>query len=254
MQRQPISVVINTYNAERLLALTLESVKDFDEVVVCDMESTDGTVNIARSYGCRVVTFPKGNHTICEPARDFAIHSAVNDWVLVVDADEVVTPHLKDFLYQVLDNPKHKEAYFVPRKNFFLGNFIKASFPDWQLRFLNQTKAVWPPTIHSHPQVEGEIGYLPKKVDYALVHAGITVFGQIQKMNDYTENDLQKRGQSKVSLWQLIFSPTWRFMRYYVFEGALFDGRAGFIKAAFSACSKFYYLAKVYERQVMKRN
>lgn len=245
-----ISIVINTYNAERQLAATLESVKDFHEVVVCDMESTDRTVDIARRYGCKVVTFPKGNHHICEPARDFAIHSATTDWVLVVDADEVVTPELRDCLYRILEDPNHKDAYFVPRKNMFLGQFVKASFPDWQLRFLDQTKATWPPTIHSHPQIDGTTGYLPKREACALVHAGMTVAQQLRKTNDYTDSDLQKRGQRSVSLWQLMFSPTWRFLKYYLFDGAVLEGRVGFIKAAFSACGKFYYLAKVYERQV----
>ena len=95
-----ISIVINTYNAERHLAKVLESVKDFDEVVICDMESTDGTLSIAKSYGCKIVTFPKQNHTIVEPARNFAIQSATHPWVLVVDAYEIVPKALRDYLYR----------------------------------------------------------------------------------------------------------------------------------------------------------
>ena len=63
-----ISVVINTYNAEKHLARALDSVSGFDEVVICDMESTDATVEIAHSRGCRVVTFPKGDCVSAEPA------------------------------------------------------------------------------------------------------------------------------------------------------------------------------------------
>ena len=59
---QKISVVINTYNAETKLAKVLDTVKDFDEVVICDMESTDSTLDIARKYNCKIVTFPKGEH------------------------------------------------------------------------------------------------------------------------------------------------------------------------------------------------
>ena len=71
-----ISVVINTYNAEKFLLQVLESVKDFDEIVVCDMESTDHTLDIARQYGCRIVTFPKGDCNIVEPACQFALDAA----------------------------------------------------------------------------------------------------------------------------------------------------------------------------------
>lgn len=90
---QHISVVINTYNAEEHLKAVLEAVKDFDEIVICDMESTDQTLDIARSYNCKIITFPKGNLRIVEPARQFAIDKASSPWVLVVDADEVVTPN-----------------------------------------------------------------------------------------------------------------------------------------------------------------
>ncbi|MBQ6965138.1 MAG: glycosyltransferase family 2 protein [Bacteroidaceae bacterium] len=246
----PISVVIHTYNAQKYLGQVLETVRDFDEVLVCDMESTDDTLDIARTHGARIITFPKRNYTVPEPARDFAIHSVSNRWVLTVDADEFVTPELKDFLYRFIENPTH-DALYVPRRNMFLGQFIKASYPDYQLRFFDQTKATWPPTIHSVPQIDGTVGYVPKDYQYAFVHAGISVSGQIIKMNDYTENDLNKRSRRKVNLLELFVLPLYRFIHYYFMGGAFLDGIPGFIKASFSASTKFFYLAKVYERQVM---
>ena len=93
-----ISVVINTYNASRHLDRVLQSVGGFDEVVVCDMESTDDTVAIARRHGCRVVTFEKRGCNIVEPARQFAIGQASRPWVLVVDADELVPEALRRYL------------------------------------------------------------------------------------------------------------------------------------------------------------
>ncbi len=249
-----ISVVVHTYNAARLLARTLESVKDFDEVLVCDMESTDNTLDIARRYGCKIVTFPKRNYTVPEPARDFAIHSVSNQWVLAVDADEVVTPDLRQYLYKYIAAPSHADALYIHRKNMFLGRWIKASYPDSQLRFMDQTKATWPPTIHSVPVINGSIDHMPRDPRYALIHAGISVKGQITKMNDYTDNDLEKRRQPTASLLQMIFSPFWRFFKYYILEGAILEGRAGFIKACFSAITKFYYLAKVYERSTLRQD
>src|SRR3712207_4326004 len=97
-----ISVVINTYNAEEHLQEVLESVKEFDEIVICDMESTDSTLHIANAYNCKIVTFKKGDYTIVEHARNFAISSATHEWVLVVDADEIVTPALREYLYDAI--------------------------------------------------------------------------------------------------------------------------------------------------------
>lgn len=253
MHKIPVSVVINTYNAARQITETLESAKDFDEIVVCDMESTDNTVEIARKYGCKTVTFPKGQYNICEPARDCAIHSASNEWVLVVDADEVIPAALGEYILKLLGSANDKSAYFVPRKNIFLGEFIKSSFPDFQLRLLNQKKSVWPPTIHSLPVVDGKIGYLPKDTGLALVHNGLTISTELKKIDVYSGNDLTKRNKKTVSLFQLIFSPMWRFVRYYFLKGACLQGRRGFIKAMFSSHMKFYYLAKVYEREVAER-
>ena len=85
---EKISVVINTYNASLYLEQVIEAVKSFDEIVVCDMESTDNTRDIARRNGCKVVTFPKADHKSAEPARTYAIQQASSKWVLVVDRSE----------------------------------------------------------------------------------------------------------------------------------------------------------------------
>ena len=254
MQRIPVSVVINTYNAGRQLKNVLESAKDFDEIVVCDMESTDNTVDIAHRYGCKVVVFPKGDYYICEPARDLAIHSARNEWVLVVDADEVIQSSLCDFLRNLLETNTDKSGFFVPRKNYFLGEFVRSSFPDYQLRFINQNKAYWPPTIHSLPVIDGKVGRIPADTDLALLHDGVSVSAELKKIDVYSQNDLKKRSKKNVSLFELIMSPLWRFVRYYFFKGACFQGKRGFIKAMFCSHMKFYYLAKVYERQVNSCN
>ena len=119
-----ISVVMNTYNAALYLEEVLDSVSEFDEVVVCDMESTDGTPDIARRKGCRVITFKKGNISICEPARDFAVHSARHEWVLVVDADEIVTPQLRSYLYGRIRRGDCPQGLFIPRRNKFMVHLL----------------------------------------------------------------------------------------------------------------------------------
>lgn len=116
MSNNKISVVINTYNASQHLARVLETVKDFDEIVICDMESTDDTCKIAESYGCKIVVFPKGDCKICEPARQTAIDAASYKWVFVVDADELVPMQLKDYLYGLIAHEDVAQGYYVPRK------------------------------------------------------------------------------------------------------------------------------------------
>ena len=87
-----ISVVINTYNAEKHLRTVLDTVKDFDEVVICDMHSTDSTIAIAEQYGCKIVYCERAPYV--EPARNYAIAQASHPWLLVIDADETVPEKL----------------------------------------------------------------------------------------------------------------------------------------------------------------
>ena len=134
-QENKISVVINTYNAERDLEQVLKAVKDFDEVLICDMESTDATLDIARKYGCKIVTFERKDYNIVEPAREYAIHEAAYEWVLVVDADEVVTPELKAYLYQRIQEADCPDGLYIPRKNYFMGRFMRCHYPDHILRY-----------------------------------------------------------------------------------------------------------------------
>ena len=127
-----ISVVVNTYNAEQHLKGVLESVKDFDEIVICDMESTDHTLDIAKEYGCKIVCFPKQNYTIVEPARNFAIQQASHEWVLVVDADEIVPSTLKQYLYDITSDTRQQvHGVYIPRRNYFMGTFMHSLYPDY---------------------------------------------------------------------------------------------------------------------------
>lgn len=247
---EKISVVINTYNAERDLRQVLDSVKDFDEVLVCDMESTDSTLAIAKEYGCRIVTFPKGNHVSAEPARTFAIQSASNEWVLVVDADEPVTEELRCYLYEYINKPERKCGLYIPRKNYVMGCFMKSSYPDYQLRFFKREGTVWPPFVHTFPIVEGPTEKIPQdRMELALIHLSSTAFDQLNKMNLYTEDEVRKRKNTKVTFAGMLLKPAFRFFKSYILKGGFRYGRIGLIQAVHNAMYKFVVLQKMMEAQ-----
>ena len=181
---QRISVVINTYNAQQHLKKVLESVKDFDEIVVCDMESTDNTLDIARRYGCKIVTFPKGDHKSAEPARTFAIQSATSKWVLVVDADEIITPELRTVLYAAVAKVNCPAGYYIPRKNLFMSMFVRDFHYDYQLRFFIREGTEWPPYVHTFPTVQGRVEKLKAGNEACMLHLmDETMHEYIEKMN-----------------------------------------------------------------------
>lgn len=243
-----ISVVINTYNAQQHLAKVLESVKDFDEVVVCDMESTDDTVKIAEGYGCRVVTFPKNGHTCCEPARTFAIQAAQNPWVLVVDADEIVTPELREALYEVVKEGRTPVAgYYIPRQNMFMAMFVRDFHYDYQLRFLVREGTEWPPTIHSLPKVPGRVEKLKAPKEARLLHLmDETMHEYVAKMNVYTDNETEKKQYGVAALF---WRPLWRFFKSYVMDGSFRMGIRGLIRSGMHAVYQFILVAKIIEKR-----
>ena len=278
-----ISVVINTYNAEEHLQEVLDAVKDFDEVVVCDMESGDNTVKIAEKNGCKVVTFPKANHKSAEPARTFAIQSATSEWVLVVDADEIVTPELREYLYKRIGEPDCPQGLYIPRINLFMQREQHSSYPDYQLRFFVREGTEWPPYVHTFPTVKGRTEYIPRRRrELAFRHlADDTIASLMAKTNSYTDNEVYKRGERReergenererreergenererredtkahnYGVWALFYRPFWRAFRNYFLKGGWRDGKRGVIRAGMDAVYQFVLVAKAIEAKIKK--
>lgn len=245
-----ISVVINTYNAEQHLEAVLKSVTGFDEIVICDMESTDHTVEIAQRYGCKIVTFPKANHKSAEPARTFAIQSATSKWVFVVDADELVTPELRDVLYAKIKEPDCPAGFYIPRQNMFMGMFVRDFHYDFQLRFFIREGTVWPPYVHTFPTVQGRVIRLKANREARLLHLmDETMHEYMAKMNQYTDNEVEKKREKGYGLGALFWRPVWRFFKSYVLNGSFRMGTRGLIRSMMAAQYQFVLMAKIIEKR-----
>ena len=254
MSNNKISVVINTYNASQHLARVLETVKDFDEIVICDMESTDDTCEIAKRYGCKVVTFPKGDCVSAEPARTFAIQSASCKWVLVIDADELVTIALRDYLYEMVSHDDAPQGLWIPRKNYFMGRFMHSSYPDYLLRFFVKEGTIWPPYVHTFPIVAGRKDKIPaKRTDMAFIHlANDNIRLRIDKTNQYTVSEVEKKRDKRYGIAALLYRPFFRFFKAYILKGGIRDGKAGFVNACLEGFYQFILVAKVIESRCQK--
>jgi glycosyltransferase involved in cell wall biosynthesis len=245
-----ISVVIHTLNSENVIRRCLESVKDFDEIILCDMNSSDSTLSIAREYGATIVMHEPCNG-IVEPARTFAIGQASKKWVFIVDSDEVVPPALKDYLYRSISLENPPDALLVPRKNYFMNKYMRASFPDYQLRFFRKDKFVtWPATIHSRPQINGCVRKIPARKELAFVHLDTNrIRSVVAKMNIYTDRETEWGKNRNAGSSRLIFKPAYRFIHLYFFKGGFLDGKAGLIYALLNMFSKFVTLSKCIEKR-----
>lgn len=260
MEKVKISVVVHTYNAAATIEQTLRSLEGFDEILVCDMYSTDGTLEILERYKCRVI-FHEYTGGIPEPIRDWAIRQTANDWVFVVDADETITPELRGYLYELAGSGQADGA-FIARRNFFMGRFMHAAYPDYILRFFRKSCSYWPTTIHSQPVVDGKVIRLPKRhKELAFTHLNDPPLADVlSKMNLYTTNEVPRRARKRknFSLFKTWLSAVSRFCSMYFVRGGFRDGRAGFIFAVYqSFIYKFLTLSKLWELEAdadKKRN
>ena len=179
--------------------------------------------------GCRIVTFERKTYNIVEPAREFAIHEARFDWVLVVDADEIVTPELKQYLYQRIKENGCPDGLYIPRKNYFMGRFMRCHYPDHILRFFRKDKTHWPPIIHCTPVVDGRVEKIPaKNKELAFEHlANDTVADIVRKANIYSENEVPRRRKKNYGVLALLCRPFYRCFKSYILKQGFHSCHAG---------------------------
>ena len=247
-----ISVVINTYNAEKHLRQVLESVKDFEEILICDMYSNDGTLAIANDYNAKIIFHDKINFV--EPARNFAIQNAKFEWVLLLDADETISADLKRFIYDFKNNKDGKVCLAIPRKNYFLGRLMRAAYPDYVYRFFKKESMHWPEFIHSIPEIDGEIFKINSKNKWlAIEHLANDCISSIEtKNNIYSTAEIPKRQHEKISFFKLILSPFFWFFKFYFLKQGFRDGKEGLIFAVLKSQYKFLTLSKLIEHKKNK--
>ena len=247
-----ISVVINTFNAQKYLSRVLESVRGFDEIVLCDMESTDKTIDIARQYDCYIVNIPKGNIKIVEPIREYSIHLAHYPWVLVVDADELVTGELREYLYKHINSNTPANGIMIPRRNQMMGKFMHGYYPDYNLRFFKKDCTHWPSAIHSQPNVDGNIIRISRHhKELALNHLDDrSIKERLSKINLYTEYEISKRAQRTYGYMALFYRPIGRFLKCYLLKSGFKDGLPGLLFAILEAVQQYVILAKYFENKI----
>ena len=247
-----ISVVINTCDAEEHLATVLSHLKGFDEIVVCDMQSTDRTREIAAEAGCRVITHERLPYK--EPARDFAIRRASNDWVLVLDPDEIVTAGLERYLRKFTADCGDICGLYIPRKNYFMNRFRRATYPDYKLRFFRKSVTSWPHDIHSTPKVKGKLRKIPaNRQDLALIHIPADMEGAIERINRYSTVEAAESRGTRVTLPGLLIKPFLVFFNAYIMHGGFSYGLPGFAAATNRAFHLYARMAKIYEANAMDK-
>lgn len=241
-----ISVAIATYNEGKNIGRCLASVSDWvGEIVVVDGTSTDKTAEIARKYKAKVtVTDNPANFHI---NKQKAIDKCTGDWILQLDADEVVSEELKKEIISIINpqttthKPQQINGYWMPRKNYFLGRWISkgGQYPDYSLRLYRNGKGRLPcKDVHEQAEVEGETGRLKNP----LLHYPYADFSEyLQHFGRYTDIFAQEYKDKKLVVNPISFvdyiiiKPIHWFLLTYFRHKGFVDGFPGLVFSFFSS-------------------
>ena len=286
----PLSVIVPVKNEERNLAACLASVAWADEIWVVDSHSTDRTLEIAEQQGAQVVQFdyvggfPKKKNWALEtlPLR--------HEWVLLLDADERVTPELANEIHAALSDTHDIDGYYLNRKLIFLGRWIKHCgwYPSWNLRLFKHQRGRFEKLeaedveqagdveVHEHVVLNGRAAYLR----HDLLHEDFkSIYHFIERHNRYSNwearvyanfargvpgernigaslfgSPLERKRFIKHCWARLPFRPLLRFLWMYVFKLGFLDGRPGLIFCTLLTMHEAVITAKIYEQELLAAN
>lgn len=247
-----LSAALITKNEEANLARTLRSVRWADEIVIVDSGSTDGTERIAREMGAK---FFAEDWKGFGAQKNSAIAKCAGEWVLALDADEEVSAELGAEIRALLaGNPEH-DAYFLPRRNYFLGRWMRRGgyYPDPKLRLFRRGMAQFEErAVHETMRCAGRTGRLHGDL---LHYAYPALDGYIEHMNRYSalgaEQALAKGVVSRswpAFLWNVYLTPVATFQYNYFLRLGFLDGREGLLLHLYHSVYVSWKYAKAWER------
>jgi glycosyltransferase involved in cell wall biosynthesis len=251
-----ISAVIIAKNEAGNIADAIRSVDWADEVLVVDSESTDNTREIASGMGAKVLIQPWLGFA---RQKQFAVDNAAHDWIFSLDADELVSPKLKDELVRLkqLDEKSLAKGYRIPRLSTYMGRQIRGGgwYPDWQLRFFNRNSGKWK-DVAIHESVEMADGAGVEKLAGDLLHHSVAA----NNVAEYHHRMIGERyaplaakqmfeDGRRTSRLKIYTAGLTAFIHTYFLKAGFRDGFAGFVIARFAAHHAFLKHLLLWEMQ-----
>ncbi|MEN8148787.1 MAG: glycosyltransferase family 2 protein [Planctomycetota bacterium] len=244
--RPKLTLCVITKDEEDRIGDCLDSASFADHVVVVDSGSSDRTREIAEEKGATVVVHDFDGHV---QQKNRAVDLAETDWVLCLDADERVTPALRDQIEEALDTADLPVAFSMPRRTFYLGRWIDHGgwYPDRKVRVFDRRKARWGGVNpHDRVEVDGEVRALAGDIAHYSYRSISDHLKQIDFFTTISAKEKLAAGM-KPRLWRLLLHPVGKVLRMYFLKLGFLDGRAGFIVAVLGGTYVFLKYAKHWE-------
>ena len=241
-----LSVAIITYNEEKNIRRCLESVKDIaDEIVVVDSFSTDNTEVICREFNVKFILYKFIGYI---QKKNYALQQTKFNYVLSLDADEVLSKDLRENILIVKNNWEN-DAYSFNRLTNFCGKWIKHCgwYPDVKIRLIDKRNGKWGGQ-NPHDKIILNENHVVKHIKGDLLHYSFNTIeehiAQINKFSEITANELYKKGR-KSNFLLIIFSPFFKFIKSYIFKLGFLDGFFGFVVCVNSAYANYLKYIKL---------
>jgi glycosyltransferase involved in cell wall biosynthesis len=248
-----LTAVVLTRNEAANIDAVLESVAWADETLVVDAESTDDTVARARARGARVAVREWPGFSA---QKNFGASQASHDWILVVDADERVTPALAEEIRSLLASEPPARGYSVPRVSFYLGRWIRTTdwYPNHKLRLYDRRTARWVGDfVHERLEVDGRV----ERLQHDLQHRPYRdISHHLQTIDRYTTlatRQMLEEGRT-VGAGGLVARPIGAFVRNYLLRGGWRDGAVGLVVSILNSYYVFLKFAKLWEAHRVARS
>lgn len=251
-----ITAVVIVRNEEKNIADCLELLAWADEIIVIDQSSTDRTVEIAKGFTKNVhVTEPKN---ICNPDRDYGIGLARTEWILLVEADERITPELRAELIGAVSGAGAADIYFMPVKTFFDGKWIKTCgwYPSFIPRLFRKGSIKFGSEIHTNGEfLSDRKAYLKNDLmhySYNSIDDWLLKFGRYTTQIAADDYRSGKRPGPVNALRDLALRPLYFFILKYVFKQGYRDGWRGLfisLSSALTVAMAYFKLIEVHENE-----
>lgn len=240
-----LSAIVLTKNEEQNIAKCLTSLKFCDQIIVIDDNSTDKTVSIAHKFGAEVYNHGLKNNFSAQ--RNFGLTHSKNDWVLFIDADEIVTTLLAKEVRESIDS-SDIDGYFIKRSDYWLGRKLKyGEFGQvCLLRLGRKTKGGWVRSVHEHWLINGETSILKHSLEH-YPHPSVKEFLKHINFHSNLHAKENKNEGKKASFWKILVFPLAKFLKNFIFQGAILDGTHGFVAAVLMSFHSFLAWSEQWE-------